>query len=148
MNTLLKLMLICLGTCALSACTTAKVAGKVASLPFKAVYKTGEMAGKGVYFTGKTAGKGVYLTGKTAGKGTYLVGKGVYNTAKVPVKITNAALDTSVKVLTVSTKVVDLTGKVVTVSRTLQRSEVDAYVAQARGASNVIGILVDIARGA
>lgn len=136
MNTSVKL--ISVFTCAMffSACSTAKMAGKVATLPFKAVYKTGEVAGKGVYFTGKTAGKGVYYTGK-----------GVYNTAKVPVKITNAALDSTAKVLTVSTQVVDLTGKVVTVSRTLQRSELDAYVAQAQGATNVLGVFVDVFRG-
>lgn len=140
MNTSVKfsVKLISLFACTLllSACTTAKMAGKVATLPFKAVYKTGEVAGKGVYFTGKTAGKGVYYTGK-----------GVYNTAKVPVKITNAALDSAAKVLTVSTQVVDLTGKVVTVSRTLQRSELDAYVAQAQGATNVLGVFVDVFRG-
>ncbi len=132
---------------ALSACSTVKTVGKVATLPVKAVFKTGELTGKGAYYTGKGVGTAVYKTGEFAGKGVYYTGKGVYNTAKVPVKITNAALDTSAKVLTVTTQVVDLSGKVVSVSRTLQRGEVDAYIAQAQGATNVLGILVDVARG-
>ncbi len=127
----------------LNACAVAKATGKVAALPFKGVFKTGQIAGKGVYYTGK----GVYKTGELVGKGVYQTGKGVYNIAKVPVTITNAAPDTSAKVLTVTTKAVDLTGKVVTVSRTLQRGEVDAYVSKARRATNVLGLAIDVARG-
>jgi hypothetical protein len=134
-------------TASLGGCTVAKVTGKAAALPFKAVYKTGEYTTKGVYYAGKGAGTVTYQTGMFAGKGVYYTGKGAYNVASVPVKVTNAALDTSVKVLTVTTQVVDLSGKVVTVSRTLQRSEVDAYVNQARGAANVLDILVDVYRG-
>ena len=131
----------------LSSCTVAKVTSKAASLPFKAVYKTGEYTTKGVYYTGKGAGTVAYNTGMFAGKGVYYTGKGAYNVAKVPVNVTNAALDTSAKVLTVTTQVVDLSGKVVTVSRTLQRYEVDSYVSQAQGAANVVDILVDVYRG-
>ncbi len=143
-----KTLLIIVGVSGLlGSCAVAKTTGKVASLPFKAVYKTGELAGKGVYYTGKSAGTVVYTTGMFATKGTYYTGKGLYNVAKVPVKVTNAALDTSVKVLTVTTQVVDLSGKVVTVSRTMQRSEVDAYINQAQGAANIVNILVDVFRG-
>ena len=134
-------------TTTLGGCAVAKTTGKVAALPFKAVYKTGEYATKGVYYTGKGAGTVVYKTGMFAGKGVYYTGKGAYNVAKVPIKVTNAALDTSAKVLTVTTQVVDLSGKVVTVSRNLQRSEVDSYVNQAKGAANVVGILIDVFRG-
>lgn len=143
-----------LSTNLLGGCAVAKVTGKAAALPFKAVYKTGEYAGKGVYYTGKGAyavGKGagtvVYKTGMFAGKGAYYTGKGVYTVGMVPIKVTNAALDTSAKVLTVTTQVVDLSGKVVTVSRNIQRSEVDAYVGQAKGAANIVGILIDVFRG-
>ena len=132
----------------LGGCAVAKTTGKVAALPFKAVYKTGELAGKGVYYTGKGVGTVVYKTGMFAGKGVYYTGKGTVAVAKVPVKVTNAALDTTAKALTVTTQVVDLSGKVVSVSRTLQRGEVDAYVSQARGAANVLSVLVDAARGA
>ena len=131
----------------LSGCAVAKTTGKVAALPFKAVYKTGEYATKGVYHTGKAVGTGVYHTGMFAGKGVYYTGKGAVEVIKVPIKVTNAALDTSAKVLTVTTQVVDLSGKVVSVSRTLQRSEVDTYVSQAKGAANVVGILIDVFRG-
>ncbi len=131
----------------LGGCAVAKVTGKAAALPFKAVYKTGEYATKGVYYTGKGAGTVVYKTGMFAGKGAYYTGKGAYKVATVPVKVTNAALDTSAKVLTVTTQVVDLSGKVVSVSRTMQRSEVDAYVNQAQGAANIVSVLVDIFRG-
>lgn len=134
-------------TSILSGCAVAKTTGKVAALPFKAVYKTGEYTGKGVYYTGKGAGTVVYKTGMFAGKGAYYTGKGAYTVAKVPVNVTNSALDTSAKVLTVTTQVVDLSGKVVTVSRTMQRSEVDGYVSQAQGAANVVSVLVDVFRG-
>lgn len=125
MNILMKLIAAACAVSLLGGCAVVKTTGKVAALPFKAVYKTGELTGKGLYYTGK----------------------GVYNVAKVPVTITNAALDTSIKVLTVTTQAVDLTGKVVTVSRTMQRGEVDAYVARARGATNVLGLVIDVARG-
>lgn len=131
----------------LGSCAVAKTTGKVAALPFKAVYKTGEFASKGVYYTGKGAGTVAYKTGMFAGKSVYYTGKGTVAVAKVPVKVTNAALDTSAKVLTVTTQVVDLSGKVVSVSRTLQRGEVDAYVSQAQGAANVLSVIVDVARG-
>lgn len=131
----------------LGGCAVAKTTGKVTALPFKAVYKTGEYATRGVYYTGKGAGTVVYHTGMFAGKGVYYTGKGAYTVAKVPVKVTNAALDTSAKVLTVTTQVVDLSGKVISVSRTLQRSEVDGYISQAQGAANVVSILVDVFRG-
>jgi len=131
----------------LGGCAAAKVTGQAAALPFKAVYKTGEYTAKGVYYTGRGAGTVAYHSGMFAGKGVYYTGKGAYNVAKVPVKVTNAALDSSAKVLTVTTQVVDLSGKVVSVSRTLQRSEVDGYVMQARGAANVLDIFVDIYRG-
>jgi len=143
-----KALLITIGMSGLlGGCAVAKTTGKVAALPFKAAYKTSELGAKGVYYTGKGAGTVVYTTGMFAGKGAYYTGKGAYAVAKVPVHVTNAALDTSIKVLTVTTQVVDLSGKVVTVSRTMQRSEVDAYVNQAQGAANVVSILVDVFRG-
>ena len=92
-------------------CTVAKVTGKAAALPFKAAYKTGEYTTKGVYFTGQGAGTVTYHTGMFAGKGVYYTGKGTYNVARVPIRVTNAALDTSIKVLTVTTQVVALSGK-------------------------------------
>jgi hypothetical protein len=129
-----------------TSCTVAKVGGKVAALPVKTVYKTGEIATKGTYYTGKGAGTLVYKTGEYAGKGTYYTAKGVYKTVKVPVTITNAALDTSNKALSVTTKVVDLSGKTVTLQRNLNRSEAQAYIDQAQGAANVLSVLVDIAK--
>ena len=134
-------------TSLLGGCAAAKITGQAAALPFKAVYKTGEYTTKGVYYTGKGAGTVAYNTGMFAGKGVYYTSKGAYNVAKVPVNVTNAALDSSAKVLTVTTQVVDLSGKAVTVSKNVQRSEVDAYVTQARGAANVLDILVDVYRG-
>lgn len=128
-------------------CTVAKVTGKAAALPFKAAYKTGEYTTKGVYLTGQGAGTVTYHTGMFTGKGVYYAGKGTYNVARVPIRVTNAALDTSIKVLTVTTQVVDLSGKAVTLSRTLPRSEVDGYIVQAKNAANVLDIFVDIYRG-
>ncbi|HHL43250.1 MAG TPA: hypothetical protein ENJ42_06515 [Hellea balneolensis] len=135
-----------LGASLVGGCAVAKTTGKVAALPFKAAYKTGELTGKGVYYTGKGAGTAVYKTGEYTGKGIYYTGKGAYKTAKVPVTVMNGALDTSAKVLSVTTQMVDLTGKVVTVSRSMQRSEVDGYVAQAQGAANVLSVVIDAVR--
>jgi len=150
-----KLTLIA-GVCAfaLSGCQIAKTTGKVAALPFKAVYKTGEftgktvyktgeLAGKSVYYTGKYAGKGVYETGKFAGKSVVGVGKGVYYIGTVPVKITDKALDTSAKVLTVTTQALDVGGKVVTTARTIQSAELEAELAAVKGATNILSVIVD-----
>ncbi|MBL4854092.1 MAG: hypothetical protein JKY25_07600 [Robiginitomaculum sp.] len=143
-----KTLLITIGMSGLlGGCIVAKTTGKVAALPFKTAYKTGELATKGVYYTAKGTGTVAYKTGMFAGKGVYYTGKGTYAVANVPVKVTNAALDTNIKALTVTTQVVNLSGKVVTVSRTMQRSEVDAYINQARGAANIVSILVDVFRG-
>ena len=139
-------------------CGVAKTTGKVAALPFKAVYKTGEFAGKSIYHTGRLAGKGVYKTGEFAGKsvyhtgrlaakGTIATGKGVYYVGTVPVKVTDRALETSAKVLNLTTQAVDLTGKVVTVSRRIQAAELETELAALQGASNVLGVVVDILGG-
>lgn len=150
---------------ALSGCQIAKTTGKVAALPFKAVYKTGEftgktvyktgeLAGKSVYYTGKYAGKGVYETGKFAGKGVYqtgkfagrtvaAAGKGIYYIGTVPVKITDTALDTTAKVLTVTTQALDVSGKVITTARTIQSVELEAELAAIKGATNILNVVVD-----
>ncbi len=124
----------------LGGCTAAKVTGKAVALPFKTVYKTGEYTTKGVFITGQGTGTVAYHTGMFTGKGTY-------NVARVPVRVTNAALDTSIKILTVTSQVVDLSGKTVSLSQTMQRSEVDGYVMQAKGGANVLDIFIDIYRG-
>lgn len=113
-------------------CVVAKTTGKVAALPFKAAYKTTEIAGKTVYGTGKFMGKSAIA----AGKGIYYVGS-------VPVKITDKALDTTTKVLTITTQAVDLTGKVITTSRQIQAYELESELFALKGAKNVIGVLVD-----
>ena len=138
----------------LSGCQIAKTTGKVAALPFKAAYKTtefagktvfktGELAGKSVYYTGKYAGKGVYETGKFAGKSVIAMGKGVYYVGTVPVKITDKALDTTAKVLTVTTQAIDASGKVVTTARQIQAAELNAELAAIKGATNILGVVVD-----
>lgn len=138
----------------LSGCQVAKATGKVAALPFKAVYKTGEfagktvlktgeVAGKSVYYTGKYTGKGVYETGKFAGKSVATVGKGVYYMGTVPVKITDKALDTTAKVLTLTTHAADATGKVVEVTRQIQAAELNAELAALKGTTNLLRVFVD-----
>lgn len=135
---------------ALSGCQVAKTTGKVAALPFKAVYKTGEFAGKTVYKTGELAGKsvyytgkGVYKTGEFAGKTAVKAGKGIYYVGTVPVKITDKALDTTAKVLTITTQAVDVSGKVVTTARTIQAAELNAELAALKGATNILKVVVD-----
>lgn len=117
----------------ISGCTTmAKTTGNIAAMPFKATYHTGRLAGKGVVGTGKFVGKSAINTGK-----------GVYYVGRVPVRITDKALDTSVKVLTVTTKVVGLGGKVMTVSRQIQAAELEAELAGLRGATDVLSVTID-----
>jgi len=134
----------------LSGCQVAKTTGKVAALPFKGIYKTGEFAGKTVFKTGELAGKsvyytgkGVYKTGEFAGKTAVKAGKGVYYIGTVPVKITDKALDTTAKVLTVTTQAVDVSGKVITTARTIQATELEAELAAIKGANNILKVLVD-----
>jgi len=139
----------------LTGCQVAKTTGKIAALPFKAVYKTGEfagksvlktgeIAGKSVYYTGKYTGKGIYETGKFAGKSVATVGKGVYYMGTVPVKITDKALDTTAKVLTLTTQAADASGKVLEVTRKIQAVELDAELAALKGTANLLGVIVDV----
>jgi len=128
---------------ALSGCQIAKTTGKVAALPFKAVYKTGEFTGKTVFKTGELAGKSVYYTGKGVYETGKFVGKGVYYIGTTPVKITDKALDTTAKVLSITTQVADTGGKVVSVTRQIQAAELEAELAAIRGASNILSVFVD-----
>lgn len=161
----LKLTAIAITASLLPACGVAKTTGKIAAMPVKAVYKTGELAGKTVYHTGRIAGTGVYKTGELAGKSVYhtgrIAGTGVYETGKfagktaiatgkgvyyigtVPVKITNSALDTTARVLTITTKAVDLTGKAVTVSRDIQAMQLDTELQALKGMKNILSVFVD-----
>jgi len=153
-----KLIIALLSGALLSGCGVAKTTGKVAALPFKAVYKTGEFAGKSVFHTGRLAGKGVYKTGEYTGKGIYhtgkfagesiiATGKGVYYVGSVPVKVTDKALDTSARVLAITTQAVDLSGKVITVTRRIQAAELETELAALEGATNVLGVVVDVLGG-
>ena len=116
----------------LTGCVVAKTTGKVAALPFKAAYKTTEI-------TGKT----IYGTGKFMGKSAFAVGKGVYYVGSVPVKITDKALDTTSKVLSVTTQAVNLGGKVITTTRYIQAAELEGELAALRGATNILSVLID-----
>ncbi len=108
---------------------------KVVTVPVKGVYNTTK-------FVGKTAVGGT----KLIGKGLWATGKGVYYVGSVPVKITDAALDTTAKVLTITTQAVDLTGRVVTVSRNVAAARLDAELAGLKTAKNVLSVVVDVAR--
>jgi hypothetical protein len=116
----------------LGGCVVARTTGKVAALPFKAAYKTTEIAGKTVYGTGKFVGKSAIATGK-----------GVYYVGSVPVKITEKALDTTTKVLTITTQAVDLSGKVITTTRRIQAYELESELLALKGATNILGVMVD-----
>lgn len=111
-------------TLLLAGCAAAKTAGKVATLPVKGVYQAGKYTGKAVIWTGK----GFVKTGATA------------------VNVTNAALDTTSRLLTVTSQVIDVSGQIVTVSEQISRAELDATLAAARQSSDVISVLVDVAK--
>jgi len=110
------------------------------------VHKIVTVPAKGVYHTTKFVGKTAVGGTKLAAKGLWATGKGVYYVGSVPVKITNAALDTTAKVLTITTQMVDLTGKVVTVSRNISAARLDAELAGLKTAKNVLSVFVDVAR--
>ncbi len=129
----------------LAGCSTvAKTTGKAVALPFKGAYHGTKAVGKGAYYGTKAVGKGVYGTTKFVGKSVIATGKGVYYVGMVPVKITDKALDTTAKVLSVTTQAVDLTGKVVVTTRHIQAARLDAELAGLRSAKNVMGVIVDV----
>jgi hypothetical protein len=128
-----QFVIVGLAAFSLSGCmTVAKTTGKAAALPFKATY-----------FTGKTVGKGVIGTTKMVGKGAYATGKGVYYVGSVPVKITDQAMDTSTKILVMTTQVVDLSGKVFIVSSQFHASQLDSELMKFKRATNVLSVVID-----
>jgi len=65
--------------------------------------------------------------------------------AKVFTKqITDKALDTSAKVLTLTTQAADAGGKVLEVTRQIQATELDAELAALKGTANLLGVIVDV----
>lgn len=134
MSPTIRLLIAAAAVTALSGCAVARTTGKVVSAPVKGAYHVTKFAGKTVYGTGKVVGKGLIATGK-----------GVYYIGSVPVKITDAALDTSIKVLTVTTQMVDLTGSVVTTSRQISAAQLDAELAMIKRSKNILSVIVDAA---
>ena len=108
---------------------------KIVTVPVKGVYETTK-------FVGKTAVGGT----KMVGKGLWATGKGVYYVGTVPVKVTNAALDTTAKVLTVTTQAVDTAGSVVTVSKDIAATRLDAELAGLKTAKTILSVMVDVAK--
>ena len=108
---------------------------KVVTVPVKGAYQTTK-------FVGKTAIGGT----KMVGKGLWATGKGVYYIGSVPVKVTDAALDTTARVLTITTQAVDLTGEVVTVSRNINAARLETELAGVKTAKNILSVFVDVAR--
>lgn len=148
-----RLTLILFAVASTGLLTGCKTAGKVATAPFKATYavgkgvvNTGGAVGGAAIDTGEFVGKGVYGTGKFIGEGVYTVGKGVYYVGSVPVKITDAALDTTEQVLRITTTMVDLTGKTVTVAKDIQAIHLNNELAKFKTAKNVLSVFVDVAR--
>lgn len=118
---------------------------KVVTVPAKGVYETTKFAGKTTVGATKLTGKAALGTTKMVGKGVWATGKGIYYIGSVPIKITDAALDTSAKVLTVTTQMVDLTGSVVSVSRDISAMQLDAELQNIKRAKNIISVFVDVA---
>ena len=134
----------------LGGCAVAKTTGAVITAPVKLAGKTAfgatKMTGKAVVGTGEITGKTVIGTGKLAGKAVVGTGKGIYYIGSTPVHIANGALDTSYKVLRLTTQTVDLTGKVVSVSRDIQAIHLETELLKYRGAANVLAIAVNAVR--
>jgi len=144
MSTLYKAVIMtAISTAMLSGCAVVKTSGQVAALPFKAAYKTTEFVGKSAYKTTEFAAKGAYKTTGFAGKSIWATGKGIYYVGTVPVKITDKALDTTSKALTVTTQTLDATGKAVSVTRQIKAAQLDAELAAVKGATNILSVIVD-----
>jgi len=135
MSKTLKILTISATAALLSGCGVAKTTAKVAAFPFKAGYEVAE-----------TTGEVAYGTAKFTTKGIVAVGKGVYYVGSVPVTITDAALDTTTKVVTITTQLVDLTGKTVTVARNVQAAQLEQELLKYKGAKNVLSVFVDVLR--
>ena len=121
------------------------VAAKIVTAPVKLAAGTTKVIGKAAVGTTKVVGKTAIGGTKLVGEGLWATGKGVYYVGSVPVKITNAALDTTVKLLTITTQVVNLSGQVVTVSRVISAARLDAELAGLKTAKNIISVFVDAA---
>lgn len=105
----------------LSGCAVTKATSQVATLPFKAAYKTTEFVGKTVLATGK----------------------GLYYVGNIPVKITDRALDSSTKVLTLTTQSLDATGSAISVTRQIKASQLNAELAAVKGSANILSVAID-----
>lgn len=130
---------------------------KVVTVPTKAVVGTTKFVGKTAIGTTKAVGGAAVGTTKFAGKtvvgGTKMVGKGVWATGKgvyyigtVPVKVTDAALDTTARVLSITTQAVDLSGKVVSVTRNINAARLETELAGLKSAKNILSVFVDVAK--
>ena len=62
----------------------------------------------------------------------------------VPVKITDKALDTTSKVLTITTQAAEASGKVLEVTRTIQAAELEMELKALKGATNLLSVFVDV----
>lgn len=105
----------------LSGCAVVETTGQVAALPFKAAYKTTEFAGKSLWATGK----------------------GIYYVGNIPIKITDKALDSGAKVLTLTTQTLDATGSAISVTRQIKAAQLDAELAAVKGATNILSVAID-----
>ena len=140
----------------LGGCAVAKTTGAIISAPVMITSKTAELTGKTAYGTtkfvgnsaigtGKIAGKTVIGTGKIAGKTVMGASKAVYYIGSTPVHIADGVLDTTNKVLRVTTQVVDLSGNVVSITRDIQAVQLNAELMKYRGAKNILDIFVGVA---
>jgi len=118
---------------------------KIVTVPAKAAVGTTKFVGKAAVGTTKVVGKTAIGGTKMVGKGLWATGKGVYYVGSVPVKITDAALTTTARLLSITTQVVDLSGKIVTVTRVVSAARLEAELAGLKTATNVLSVLVDIA---
>ena len=121
------------------------VATKVVTAPVKLAVGTTKAVGQAAIGTTKFVGKTAIGGTKLVGEGLWATGKGVYYVGTVPVKVTNAALDTTAKVLTITTQAVDLSGKVVSVSRNVNAARLEAELAGLKSAKNILSVFVDAA---
>ncbi|MFM2423028.1 MAG: hypothetical protein RL291_1558 [Pseudomonadota bacterium] len=109
---------------------------------------SGCIVAKGAVGAVKITGKSIYY----AGKGAWMLGKGAVYVAGVPLKVTNAALDTSAKFLTVTVLTVDLAGELVETTSIVARESVDAELKAldttlktAKTVREVVSVTVDVA---
>ena len=87
---------------------------------------------------------GLLLSGATlAGKTVYYTGKGVYQVGKLTVRAVDGTLDGTARLLRLTILTADATGSIVTTTRVIQATALEAELAALERTEGVIEVIVE-----